>query len=64
MSKPVVTPMTDGPFHLKGPFAIIEPGGLELKLDKEEAWLCRCGGSSKKPFCDGSHKKSGFKAST
>jgi CDGSH-type Zn-finger protein len=27
-----------------------------------EAWFCRCGGSSKKPYCDGTHKKNGFKA--
>jgi CDGSH-type Zn-finger protein len=27
-----------------------------------EAWFCRCGGSAKKPYCDGTHKKNGFKA--
>jgi len=44
-------------------------GGIELVIG-EDAWaegvsrehyaLCRCGGSSNKPFCDGTHWKNGF----
>jgi CDGSH-type Zn-finger protein len=33
--------------------------GEKLPLAQKYA-LCRCGGSSTKPFCDGSHKRNGF----
>ena len=34
--------------------------GEKLPLAREKYALCRCGGSSTKPFCDGSHKRNGF----
>jgi len=45
-----------GPLKITGNFVV-----KDLKRDKEEApgeiWLCRCGKSENKPYCDGSHKK-------
>jgi CDGSH-type Zn-finger protein len=32
-----------------------------MKVEKEKIFLCRCGGSNNKPFCDGTHKKIEFK---
>ncbi len=36
---------------------LVKINGGELKYA-----LCRCGGSSNKPFCDGTHRRIGFKA--
>lgn len=29
----------------------------EVKIGEESKWMCMCGLSANKPFCDGSHKK-------
>lgn len=50
----------NGPLLLKGTFTIKYPDGNEEKKDGNVA-LCRCGASANKPYCDGSHRKIGFK---
>lgn len=48
-----------GPWMVKGNVEIIGTDGRRVaRLAK--AFLCRCGASGDKPFCDGSHKKVGF----
>jgi CDGSH-type Zn-finger protein/uncharacterized Fe-S cluster protein YjdI len=56
-----VTPLTDGPLQVRGNMEIISGTG-RVVARLESARLCRCGGSSTKPFCDGTHLKNGFKS--
>ena len=49
----------DGPIHVTGHAELRDSEGNLLESG-EEMWLCRCGYSAKKPFCDGSHKRVGF----
>ncbi|MEQ9499539.1 MAG: CDGSH iron-sulfur domain-containing protein [Deltaproteobacteria bacterium] len=51
----------DGPLLLSGNFAILASSG-RVAWRGTKAALCRCGASSNKPFCDGSHKAAGFEA--
>lgn len=56
-----VNPRPDGPLHLAGNMELIAGSGRTVDK-KTEAYLCRCGASANKPYCDGSHSKIGFKA--
>ncbi len=59
----------DGPYAVDlatGEFVLVDHDGNpiplpELKPGKTTIVLCRCGGSTKKPFCDGTHSKIGFR---
>jgi CDGSH-type Zn-finger protein/uncharacterized Fe-S cluster protein YjdI len=56
-----VTLRQDGPLALSGSVEIVSGTGRTLNRMTAAA-LCRCGQSSNKPFCDGTHKKIGFKS--
>lgn len=53
----VIKVIEGGPLEIKGRFVL-----KDLKRDIEEistdVSICRCGRSSDKPYCDGSHEKS------
>ncbi len=52
----------NGPLVVSGDFQIMDADENEYSK-KGKVYLCRCGLSNKKPFCDGSHKKGGFESS-
>ena len=52
----------DGPYLVRGSFRLLDAEGDEFSVEKETIALCRCGASTKKPFCDGTHSKVGFRA--
>ena len=54
----------NGPYKVTGPITLIDADGNEFELpdDGKPVALCRCGGSTTKPFCDGTHSKTGFEA--
>ena len=41
---------------------VVDWDGKEYALPKRPFSLCRCGASTRKPFCDGSHSRVGFQA--
>jgi CDGSH-type Zn-finger protein/uncharacterized Fe-S cluster protein YjdI len=72
---PAISMFQDGPIQVDGPVALVrqrpvssetgEPLTYETTASLQDAgryFLCRCGGSGNKPFCDGTHNKIGFES--
>ena len=55
-----VTPAPNGPLRVQGPLELVSGTGRTI-LKTSETYLCRCGASANKPYCDGTHKRVGFR---
>jgi len=56
-----ITVNHNGPLRIEGDVEILDPQGKAFGLaGRTVVSLCRCGHSANKPFCDGSHKTTGF----
>jgi CDGSH-type Zn-finger protein/uncharacterized Fe-S cluster protein YjdI len=56
-----IDPQVNGPLRVRGNLEIVSGTG-RVVARVTSAYLCRCGGSASKPFCDGTHTKIGFKS--
>lgn len=57
----ILKAMENGPILVEGSYTL-ESDSLNPRTTDKNIALCRCGGSSNKPFCDGTHKKIGFQS--
>ena len=63
MATATITPTDNGPYLVEGPVRVVDADGTEYDLSEQTAiFLCRCGGSRTKPFCDGTHQTLNFQA--
>ncbi len=58
----VVIPYRDGPLIVRGPVTIRDQDGTPIDPGRTPIALCRCGRSRIRPFCDGTHAVTRFRA--
>ena len=66
---PLLTAMTrateiacypNGPLIVRGPVRLVDATGARIPTRRATIALCRCGRSRISPFCDGTHRTTGF----
>ncbi len=58
-----ITVRQNGPYRVEGDeVKVVDWNGNEYQIPKRPFALCRCGASTSKPFCDGTHRTIGFQA--
>lgn len=58
-----ITATENGPLSVRGPITLVDQDGTEYDIaGRKRVALCRCGASTTKPFCDGTHTQIGFEA--
>lgn len=64
MAEPRITISLDGSLKVEGNVPLVDHEGNPVPTREGIPYfLCRCGASTNKPFCDGSHGKVDFKGS-
>jgi 3-phenylpropionate/trans-cinnamate dioxygenase ferredoxin subunit len=62
MAEVTIRASKNGPYIVEGPVELYDTEENNITVDKPRIALCRCGASSNKPFCDGTHTEIGFQA--
>ena len=62
MAEVKITVLKNGPLKVQGSIDLHDAEGNPIETKKDTVFLCRCGASVNKPFCDGTHSKIGFQA--
>jgi CDGSH-type Zn-finger protein len=61
-----IVALPGGPLRVEGECSVVDLAGNPFPAregKKPGVYLCRCGHSALKPWCDGSHKRVGFEGS-
>ena len=60
---PTIAVSPSGPYLVEGNATVVDWNDHEFRpINRARFALCRCGASTTKPFCDGTHSRVGFKA--
>jgi 3-phenylpropionate/trans-cinnamate dioxygenase ferredoxin subunit len=62
MSDVRIKTLKNGPYEVKGKVSLVDAAKNEFTVKDETIYLCRCGQSATKPFCDGTHNKIAFRS--
>jgi CDGSH-type Zn-finger protein len=61
MPEPKITISPNGSIKVEGDVPVFDHEGRQLETrEGKPFYLCRCGQSSRKPFCDGTHNRIDF----
>ena len=56
MDGAIIKVKKNGPYVVSGVFTVVDSFDREVVIQADKVALCRCGHSSEKPFCDGTHR--------
>lgn len=64
METPIIEVLKDGPYLVTGTVELLDADEKPIEVKTTKIALCRCGRSGEKPFCDGTHRKTGWTEET